>query len=101
MVTDPPRRRWAPLLAWGLWALGAVTLIVVLLLGAAPGSTALGELNLFVVILLGMVAIYLTVGAAIAARRPDHYAGWMLLGAGVALAVVVLCIAIASMGQPP
>jgi len=101
VVTDPPRRRWAPLLAWGLWAIGAVTLIVVLLLGAAPGSTALGELNLFVVILLGMVAIYLTVGAAIAARRPDHYAGWMLLGAGVALAVVVLCIAIASMGQPP
>ena len=101
MARGTTLRRWAPALAWGIWLVGALILAAVLLLGAAPGSTALGELNLFVVVLLGMVVVYPTVGAAIAARRPDHYAGWMLLVAGVAFAFVVLCIAIASMGQPP
>ena len=101
MTRDPARRRWAPVVAWGLWLVGALILAAILLLGAAPGSTALGEFNLFVVVLLGMVAVYPTVGAAIAARRPDHYAGWMLLGAGVGFDAVVLCIAIASIGQPP
>jgi len=96
-------RRWSatPLLAWGIWLIGAATLVAVLLLASEPGSRALGDLNLFVVVFLGTVVTYSTVGAAIAARRPDHYAGWMLLATGVLFGLIVLCIGYASSTEPP
>ncbi|HEY8167269.1 MAG TPA: hypothetical protein VIF84_01020 [Candidatus Limnocylindrales bacterium] len=101
MASEPTRRAFGPALAWGIWMVGALILAAILLLGAAPGSGALGDTDVYQIVFLGTVGIYATVGAAIAARRPDHYAGWTLLVTGVAFGLVILCVAWASFRPGP
>ncbi len=90
-------RGWrAPLVAWGIWFIGALALGSILVLASAPGSTAFAGDASVAVVFLVLIATYSTVGAAIAARRPDHYAGWTLLITGVTFGLLILSATYAS-----
>jgi hypothetical protein len=87
-VTQFVRPRWGPgVAAWALWALVmlglAASLWLEVLLGRAgradPLDTAVGPT-------VAMVSAA-TVGAVVAARRPRHPVGWLLLAFALSLAV--------------
>jgi hypothetical protein len=86
-VTATARRsrpgRWAAIMAWALWALTMLGLAVAAwlaqLLGQAGRSdfSELGPANVPEVVAAVSAA---TIGAVLAARRPRHPVGWLLLG---------------------
>jgi hypothetical protein len=83
--------RAAPWLAWSLWAL-ALALAVLLLLFYLLSLSAWGEVPdrappWFAPLMALMVVSFSTVGAIIAARRPDNAVGWSLLVISLALGV--------------
>jgi hypothetical protein len=89
---DPsPRgpRRWAPGLAWLLWALTLAGLAAALWLdwllrrAGRPDLTIPVHELLFVAAIVGIA----TVGVVLAGRRPHHPVGWLMLGLGLSLAV--------------
>jgi hypothetical protein len=83
----PPRLRW---LAWGLWAVGVAEMIATIVIIAAAQGGPAGDVNAFVLAFLATVAANTTIGAAVAARRPQHYAGWTLLAMGLTIGVALL-----------
>jgi len=83
--------RAAARLAWLLWAL-TVVLTVLLGLFYVLSLSAWGEIPdrappWFVPLMALMLVSFSTVGAVIAARRPDNAVGWSLLAMGLALGV--------------
>lgn len=82
----PGRARWAPGLAWLLWAftlsgLAAAFWVDQLLRRAGrPDLTLRAHDLLYVAAIAGMA----TVGAVLAGRRPHHPVGWLMLGLGLA-----------------
>jgi hypothetical protein len=80
-------RRWAPGLAWLLWALtlsglaGALWLDHLLRRAGRPDLTIQAHELIYVVAMVGTA----TVGALLAARRPRHPVGWLMLALGLAV----------------
>jgi ABC-type multidrug transport system fused ATPase/permease subunit len=93
---SPLRRFWLVLahagwLAWSLWAL-AIVLAALMVLFYLLSLSAWGEVPdrappWFVPLMALMLVSFSTVGAVIAARRPDNAVGWSLLTMGFALGV--------------
>jgi hypothetical protein len=88
-VDIAPRRRWAPLGAWSIWALAmlgmpaAAAWTVHLLRGV--GRNDLAGLNSDAVPYAVAVVSSVTVGAVLASRRPGHPVGWLLLVLGLSV----------------
>jgi signal transduction histidine kinase len=88
-----PRR--ARHIAHGLWLGTALLLLAGLILvsGEDPGEALLG-------LLLGLpIAMYGTVGALVARRRPDNPIGWLFVAVAMSLAVWMFGFAYASFGS--
>ena len=87
-------------LAWGLWALVMVGLVVMAwvdhLLRQA-GRPELVTLDIGVVTVLGEVSAA-TVGALVASRRPRHPVGWLLLALGLSLMMTGVSLGYANYG---
>jgi len=81
-------RRWPAVLAWALWGLAVLGIAAVLwfdhLLRQA-GRADLVQLNASAVPFLLAIVTAPTVGAVLAARRPRHPVGWLLLGLGASI----------------
>jgi hypothetical protein len=86
------RGRWTPGLAWLLWALTMLCLVVRLWLdhllrrAGRPELTIPGYELLFVAAVVGMA----TVGAVLASRRPRHPVGWLMLTLGLTVTIDLL-----------
>jgi hypothetical protein len=87
MATRPSTLRLplarGPVLAWSLWVIGLVQVCGMLVILYIGRGTAVGAVDAFVAGFLVSIFTNATVGAAVAARRPDHYAGWTLLVMGL------------------
>ena len=83
-------RRWPATLAWTVWALTVLgvagTLWLDRLLRQA-GRADLAALSASAVPLAVAALSAVTVGAVLAARRPRHPVGWLLLAMGLSIAV--------------
>jgi len=83
-----PPRRWAAVGAWVLWVLTLLLLAATVWLdhllrqAGTPELTSLPASSIPVVMAAVSAA---TVGAVLAARRPAHPVGWLLLGLGLSL----------------
>jgi len=79
--------RWAPRLAWLLWALTLSGLVVALWLdqmlrrAGRPDLTIRAHELLYVATIVAMA----TVGAVLGARRPRHPVGWFMLALGLSV----------------
>jgi hypothetical protein len=96
------RTRWRPvLLAWGLWTLAILGLVVLVRLDQVLRQTGRAELVVLtptaIPPVLGAVSTA-TVGALVASRRPRHPVGWLLLGFGLSLCAAGLALAYANDG---
>jgi hypothetical protein len=85
----PGPGRWAPRLAWLLWALTLSGLAADFWLDhlmAQAGGSEVDRLNAaaYPVVLAAVSAA--TVGAVVASRRPRHPVGWLLLATGLTMA---------------
>jgi hypothetical protein len=84
--------RWAPRLAWLLWALVLSGLVAAFWLDHLLRRAGRPELAirahelLYVPALVGMA----TIGAVLAGRRPRHPVGWLMLALGLSLIVDVV-----------
>jgi hypothetical protein len=84
--------RWAPRLAWLLWALALSGLAAALWLDHLLRQAGRLELAIrahelpFVAAVVGMA----TVGAVLAGRRPRHPVGWLMLALGLSVTVDVV-----------
>ncbi|MGH2356577.1 MAG: hypothetical protein ACRDGJ_01015, partial [Candidatus Limnocylindria bacterium] len=93
-------RRWLSALAWGLGLLGVgeAVGILALLSSIPPDAGTLPSERYLILVFLATISAYSLVGAAIAARRPDHYAGWTLAAGGVGFGLAVLGFAYGQAG---
>jgi len=84
-----------------LWLLACATALAlaVMALRAEPGSEA--GAGLFYFEFVAVVVLFATVGAIVALRRPDHYAGWLMLVFSVTLAAILVLAEYSSSGLPP
>jgi hypothetical protein len=86
--------RWPAALAWGLWALAPLCIVVLVWLdqlvrrAGRPDLTPLGTSDV-PPYLLGMVSAA-TVGALLASRRPAHPVGWLLLAMGLSVSAAAV-----------
>jgi hypothetical protein len=83
-------RRWPAGLAWTVWALTVLGLAGTLWLDRLPrqaGQADLTALSASAVPLAVAAISAVTVGAVVAARRPRHPVGWLLLAMGLSIAV--------------
>jgi hypothetical protein len=84
-----PRRRWAPLGAWSIWALAILGMPAAaawtdhLLRGV--GRNDLAGLSSDAVSYAVAILTSVTVGAVLASRRPRHPVGWLMLVLGLSL----------------
>jgi hypothetical protein len=90
--------RWGATLAW-LVGVTAVVAALVFIFNTDPAYRVSVDVWLF--LFLANPLTYTTVGAAIARRRPDHYAGWTLLASGLAFSLVLAGVAYTYAGLPP
>jgi hypothetical protein len=83
-------RRWPAMLAWTVWVLTVLglagTLLIDRLLHQA-GRADLTALTASAVPLAAAAISAVTVGAVVAARRPRHPVGWLLLAMGLSITV--------------
>jgi hypothetical protein len=89
--------RWRPTwLAWGLWMLNLVGLVVLVWLDQLLRHTGRPELVVLnptaFAPVLGAVSTA-TVGAVVASRRPRHPVGWLLLALGLSLTAAGVTLA--------
>jgi hypothetical protein len=96
------RTRWRPAwLAWGLWVLAMVGLIVLVWLDQLLRQTGRPELVVLnptaFAPVLGAVGTA-TVGAVVASRRPAHPVGWLLLALGLSLTAAGVILAATNYG---
>jgi hypothetical protein len=104
-VTGVPRAvpsRWYPgRLAWGLWALAILGLVVTVWLDQLLRRAGRAELVVLTPAalppVLGAVSAA-TVGAVLAGRRPRHPVGWLLLAFGLSLCAAGVAVAYANYG---
>jgi hypothetical protein len=94
-------RWWLAGLAWALWALAMVGLAVLVWLDQLLRQTAQPELVVLtptaLAPVLGAVSVA-TVGELVAARRPRHPVGWLLLGFGLSLTAAGVAVAYTNYG---
>jgi hypothetical protein len=100
--TRGPRTRWRPaLLAWGLWTLTMVGLVVLVWLDQLLRRIDRPELVVLnptaFAPVLGAVSTA-TVGAVVASRRPRHPVGWLLLALGLSLTAAGVTLAFTNYG---
>jgi hypothetical protein len=100
-MTTGGRPAWARVLAWVLWALALLGLVLVVWLDQLLRQTGRPELVVLVPSavppLLGMVSTA-TVGALVAGRRPAHPVGWLLLAFGLSLTAAGVTLAYTNYG---
>jgi hypothetical protein len=101
-VARGTRTRWRPgWLAWGLWTLNLLGLVVVVWLDQLLRQTGRPELVVLkptaFAPVLGAVSTA-TVGAVVAARRPAHPVGWLLLAFGLSLTAAGMTLAATNYG---
>ena len=87
-------------LAWALWALIMVGLVVMAWLDhllRQAGRPELVTLDIGVATVLGEVSAA-TVGALVASRRPRHPVGWLLLALGLSLTLAGVSLGYANYG---
>jgi hypothetical protein len=94
--------RWRPTwLAWGLWMLNLVGLVVLVWLDQLLRQTNRPELVVLnptaFAPVLGAVSTA-TVGAVVASRRPRHPVGWLLLALGLSLTAAGVTLATTNYG---
>jgi hypothetical protein len=94
--------RWRPTwLAWGLWMLNLVGLVVLVWLDQLLRHTGRPELVVLnptaFAPVLGAVSTA-TVGAVVASRRPRHPVGWLLLALGLSLTAAGVTLATTNYG---
>jgi hypothetical protein len=94
--------RWRPTwLAWGLWMLNLVGLVVLVWLDQLLRQTDRPELVVLnptaFAPVLGAVSTA-TVGAVVASRRPRHPVGWLLLALGLSLTAAGVTLATTNYG---
>jgi hypothetical protein len=97
-----PWMRWRPTwLAWGLWMLNLVGLVVLVWLDQLLRQTNRPELVVLnptaFAPVLGAVSTA-TVGAVVASRRPRHPVGWLLLALGLSLTAAGVTLATTNYG---
>jgi len=85
-------------IAW-LTGVGGVVATLVLLYSTDPAYRP--DIDPMLFLFLAIPVTFTTVGAAIARRRPDHYAGWTLLGAGLLYSLTLVGTAYAYAGLAP
>ena len=78
--------RMASRLAWTLWVVALVLLIVNVVFSVR--ADALDDNDLFVFVFPIFLLAFATVGALIAARQPANAIGWVFIGTGLAWAVL-------------
>ena len=105
MVVTPAGRaaglRWWPAgLAWALWALAILGLLVTAWLGHLLRQADRPDLaqNTAGVEVVLVVLSATTVGAVLGNRRPDHPVGWLLLALGLSMAAAIVAQAYADYG---
>ena len=101
-MTGGARTRWRPtLLAWGLWTLMILGLVVLVWLDQLLRQTGRPELVVLnptaFAPVLGAVSTA-TVGAVVASRRPRHPVGWLLLALGLLLTAAGVTLASTNYG---
>ena len=101
-VTPGARTRWRPTwLAWGLWTLAMLGLVVLVWLDQLLRQTGRPELVVLnptaFAPVLGAVTTA-TVGAVVASRRPAHPVGWLLLAMGLSLTAAGVTVASTNYG---
>jgi hypothetical protein len=101
-VTRGTRTRWRPTwLAWGLWTLAILGLVVLVWLDQLLRQTGRPELVVLnpaaFAPVLGAVSTA-TVGAVVASRRPAHPVGWLLLALGLSLTAAGVTLAATNYG---
>jgi hypothetical protein len=81
--------RWAPRLAWLLWALTLSGLAVALWLDRLLGRAGRPDLTIrpHELLYLAAVVATATVGAVLGARRPRHPVGWFMLALGLSVII--------------
>jgi hypothetical protein len=82
--------RSAARLAWSIWAVIVVLLLVFLIGGAVSG----GEVDVLLFAFVMFVAAFSTVGALVSSRLPRNSIGWIMLGAGVSYIVGGVAVAL-------
>jgi hypothetical protein len=93
-------RRWPAVLAWALWALAILGLLVTAWLDhllRQAGRPDLAQETAGVEPVL-VVLSATTVGAVLASRRPTHPVGWLLLALGLFMAAAIVAQAYADYG---
>jgi hypothetical protein len=100
-VRAPRSRRWPVVLAWVLWALVVLGIVVVVWLDQLLRQTGRPELVVLTPKafppVLGALSTA-TVGAVVAGRRPRHPVGWLLLGFGLCLSAAGVALGYANYG---
>ena len=80
------KARTASRLAWSLWVVAIVLLIVNVVFSVR--ADALGDIGVFVFVYPIFLLAFATVGALIAARQPGNAIGWVFIGTGLAWAIL-------------
>jgi hypothetical protein len=93
---------WPAALAWGLWALAPLCIVVLVWLdqllrrAGRPDLTPLGGSDIAPCLLAMLSAA--TVGALLAGRRPAHPVGWLLLALGLSVVAAAVATGYANHG---
>jgi hypothetical protein len=94
-------RRWAAGLAWALWALAILGLLVTAWLDhllRQAGRPDLAQETALDGTTVLVVLSATTVGAVLGNRRPNHPVGWLLLALGLSMAAAIVAQAYADYG---
>jgi hypothetical protein len=100
-VRSGPGPRWPGLVAAGLWGLGLLCVSVAIWLDRLLKAAGRPDLTLIAPDAVGLLAGSLsatTVGAVLAARRPRHPVGWLLMVLGLVMLLSAVSTGYASYG---
>ncbi len=93
--------RARPLVARILWlvAIGIAILLFAISTQAEPGTS--NQVDYAWLELVAVVVLFASIGVVVASRRPESYAGWLMLAFGVAFGIDLILAAYGSAGLPP